>query len=129
MVHLTDERPTDSSYIDGYGPDGFRIAGVLHAGPLLVASGLIAPWPVSGLADAALGTFDPLLASDTAFELLIVGCGARLSPPPRGLSAALRERNIGLEPMDTGAACRTYNLLLIEGRAVAAALLPVDAAS
>lgn len=127
MVNLTDERPPDSSYIDGYGPEGFRIGGVLHAGPLLVSNALIAPWPVLEIAEATPLSLEPLLGPDVSLELLVLGCGPRLQPPPKALSAALRERNIGLEPMDTGAACRTYNLLLIEGRAVAAALLPVGA--
>lgn len=128
LVDLTDERPPDTSYIDGYGPEGFRIGGKLHAGPILLASGLIAPWAVSGLADATAASLDPLLDPKIALELLVVGCGLRLMPPPKALGAALRERGIGLEPMDTGAACRTYNLLLIEGRKVAAALLPLDMA-
>ncbi len=127
MVELTDERPPDSTYIDGYGPDGFRIGGRLHEGPILVASGLVAPWPVAGLAEATPETLEPLFGSDFAIEILVLGCGARLLPPPKALSAALRGRGIGLEPMDTGAACRTYNLLLIENRNVAAALLPAGA--
>ncbi len=125
MVDLTDERPPDASYIDGYGPDGFRIGGHLYDGPILVTSGLVADWPVGALGEATADSVAPLFEPDRGIELVIVGCGPQLLPPPRALSAALRERGVGLEPMDSGAACRTYNLLLIEGRRVAAALIPV----
>jgi uncharacterized protein len=57
---------------------------------------------------------------------LLLGTGRRLQPPPAGLRAALKQAGIALEPMDSGAACRTYNVLMAEGRLVAAALLPVD---
>jgi uncharacterized protein len=126
LVELTDERPPNSTYIDGYGPDGFRIGGRLHTGPTLVGGSLVAPWAVGGLAEATPESLAPLFDADPGLELLVLGCGPQLKPPPKALSAALRERKIGLEPMDTGAACRTYNLLLIEDRRVAAALLPVD---
>lgn len=125
MVDLSDEGRPETSYIDGYGPDGFRIGGVLHPGPTLVSVGLIAAWPVGGLAEATPASLAAVLDVEPAIELLILGCGSRLAPPPRVLSVALRDRGIGLEPMDSGAACRTYNLLLVEGRSIAAALLPV----
>ena len=59
-------------------------------------------------------------------ELLLLGCGRRMAPPPSGLRQALRQAGIVLEVMDTGAACRTYNVLLSEERRVAAALLPAS---
>jgi len=61
-----------------------------------------------------------------ALDVLLVGCGPRFLPPPAGLVRALRESGIGLEWMDTGAACRTFNVLLAEERRVAAALIAVD---
>lgn len=66
-----------------------------------------------------------MLAADPPVEILLVGCGKRLVPLAPALKAALRERGIGADPMDTGAACRTYNVLMAEGRRVAAALLAV----
>lgn len=74
-------------------------------------------------------TFDELTAPNfttlamLAPEIVILGCGARQRFPHPSLTTSLHERNIGLEVMDTGAACRTYNILLAEGRNVLAALL------
>jgi uncharacterized protein len=65
-------------------------------------------------------------APEPAAELLIIGCGARFAAPPKGLRQDLRARGIAVEWMDTGAACRTFNVLLGEDRRAAAAILAVD---
>jgi uncharacterized protein len=69
----------------------------------------------------------PIIAAGAAgqIELLLLGCGPRMALIPSTLRAALRAKGIVLEPMDTGAACRTYNVLAAEGRKVAAALIAV----
>ena len=107
--------------IDGYGQGGFRVAGVVHRGPLgLVPEGVIA-W--GGLPD--LG---PFLERAAAFDVLLVGTGAAMAPLPEGFAAArsaLEAAGAGAEVMATPSACRTYNVLLAEGRRVAAALMPV----
>ena len=59
-------------------------------------------------------------------EVLLVGTGRDLVPLQPGLRQALRERQIAAEAMSTGAAVRTFNVLLAENRAVAAALIAVD---
>ena len=76
---------------------------------------------------AAIGleTLAPLLACVPPPRILVVGCGPRFVAPPAGLAAALRRHEIGLEWMDTGAACRTFNILLLEDRPVAAALIAI----
>ena len=58
-------------------------------------------------------------------EILLLGCGPRMAPVPRPLRETLRAAGIVIEAMDTGAACRTYNVLMSEGRRVAAALIAV----
>jgi uncharacterized protein len=83
------------------------------------------PWAASDVAGITLDSLAPILAADPAVEILLVGCGQRLMPLPLALKTALRERGIGADPMGTGAACRTYNVLMSEGRRVAAALIPV----
>ena len=57
-------------------------------------------------------------------QILLLGLGKATGAPPVALRAGLRATGIALEPMDTGAACRTYNVLVAEGRWVAAALIP-----
>ena len=67
-----------------------------------------------------------MLAPDAGVDLLLLGCGAAMRPVAPALRAALRKAGIAVEPMDTGAACRTFNVLLAEGRRVAAALVAVS---
>jgi uncharacterized protein len=106
--------------IDGYAPGGFRVAGAVHRGPLaLVPAGIVA-W--NGPPD-----FSPLLERAASFDVLLVGTGATLVPPDgfAATRARLEQAGAGVEIMSTPSACRTYNVLLAEGRRVAAALVPV----
>ncbi len=106
--------------IERYGPAGFRVSGVVHTGPILVFAERTVPWHRAAVSREALL---PVI-EDGAVELLLLGLGRRMVPVPAELRAALRQSGIAVEPMDTGAACRTYNVLLAEDRRVAAALLP-----
>ena len=105
--------------VDGYGPGGFRVDGEWHAGSLiLLPSGirpLVGPPSVESLA--------AVIAAREALDILIVGMGPEIAPLPRALRTALEEAEIGFEVMSTPSACRTYNVLLIEQRRVAAALV------
>ncbi len=113
--------------VEAYDDEGFRINGARHEGSMLIWPESTAAWEVAGLADAVLETLAPLLAAEPPIETLLIGTGARFHPAPRALKAALAARRIAVESMDTGAACRTYNVLLAEERRVAAALLPAKA--
>ena len=109
--------------IDAYGNGGFRFAGMSHRGSILcLPSGLYA-WSPSEPLD--ISSMQQALAEKDAVQLLILGTGAQHMEPSAQLKGAFAEAGIGLEPMNTGAACRTYNILLGEGRAVGAALMAV----
>jgi len=111
--------------VQSYGPGRFRISGVEHVGPILLAANLCDRWDVGSAADISAPSLARLRAIEPRIEILVVGCGARatlLSPQQR---EELRAAGWSPEVMDTGAACRTYNVLLAEGRRVAAALLPL----
>ena len=84
-----------------------------------------AVWAVEQAPDITLQTLAPIVAGPDATEILIVGCGSRFIAPPRELRAGLRESGLVLEWMDSGAACRTFNVLLAEERPVAAAILAI----
>ena len=101
--------------IEGYGPGFFRIGGAVHPAPVLIAPGHVAPWA---------GTDDPAPLLDLAgqVDVLFVGTGATIAPLPRPFREALEAVGLGVEGMASPAACRTYNVLLAEGRRVAAAL-------
>jgi uncharacterized protein len=109
--------------IERYGASGFRVAGVVHRGSILVFPDRTEPWVA---ADASSVTFESLVpvVEYGCVQILLLGLGRRISAVPVALRAALRSAGIVLEAMDTGAACRTYNVLVGEERSVAAALLP-----
>ncbi len=107
--------------IDSYGEGGFRVAGAVHAGPLALLPEGIVPWP--GLPDLA-----PFVERAAELDVVFVGLGAGATAIPEGFAAArraLEQAGVGVEVMATPSACRTYNVLLSEGRRVAAALMPL----
>ena len=126
-MDLTPLIPAGRQIVESYGGGRFRVSGRVFEGSVLVLSDRTSTWPV---ADAASMTVEGLAAvADAAragtIDLLLVGCGARMAPLPPGLRQAFRELGVVMEPMDTGAACRTYNVLMAEGRRVAAALIAI----
>lgn len=126
MVDITPLLPSGRQVLESYGEGRFRVSGQYHEGSILLLPERVLAWPVARFEALSLDSLAPLLAPDAgAVELLLLGCGPRMRLVPGALRAALRAQGIGCEPMDTGAACRTYNVLLAEGRAVAAALIAV----
>ena len=110
--------------IDAYGNGGFRFAGISHRGSILCLPSGIQAWePVQPLDVHSLA---PALAEKDTLGFLVLGTGRRQELPVRELRRAFAEAGVALEAMDTGAACRTYNMLLAEGREVGAALIAVD---
>ena len=112
--------------IDAYGNGGFRFAGISHRGSLLcLPSGMFA-WDVATVGDITLETLDPVMAAADDIDVLLIGVGPDIAAIPRELREALRERRVIVEAVNTGSAIRTYNVLLAEERAVAAALIAVE---
>ncbi|NKC02903.1 Mth938-like domain-containing protein [Brucella haematophila] len=112
--------------IDAYGDGGFRFAEMSHRGSILCLPSGIHGWkpetpPVLSRADLEL-----ILEQASDIEILLVGTGMDLRRIPEDVRAILREHRISSDPMSTGAAVRTYNVLLAEDRAVAAALIAVE---
>lgn len=112
--------------IDAYGNGGFRFADMSHRGSLLCLPSGIYGWEPIDPARLALEDFSRLFAEAEAIEVLLVGTGKELKRLPQPLRERLREARISADPMSTGAAVRTFNVLLAEDRAVAAALVAVD---
>lgn len=112
-IHYDDSQP-----IDGYGPGFFRVGGTVHKGIIVVTPQGVKPW--GGFDDA-----QALLDLAEIVDVIFVGTGADVAHLPADFRSIFDEAGIGIEPMATPAACRTYNVLLSEGRRVAAALLPV----
>lgn len=112
--------------IDAYGNGGFRFAGMSHRGSLLcLPTGMFA-WPVTVPAEITMESLAPVFAVADDIDVLLIGVGPDIAAIPRDLREALRERRVIVEAINTGSAIRTYNVLLAEERAVAAALIAVD---
>lgn len=109
--------------IAGYGPGSFRTGGVQHRGSILILPQGVLPWTAAAAADITPQSLSAVLAADTPLGFLLLGTGAAQIFPGADVYGALAAAGLSLEVMDTGAACRTYNLLLAEERSFAAALL------
>ena len=112
--------------IEAYGNGGFRFAGMSHKGSILCLPDGIRAWQISDIRALSLDDFRPVLTAGSGVGFVLLGTGRAQVFPPRAIRQAFLDARIGLDPMDTGAACRTYNVLLAEGRPVAAALIAVD---
>lgn len=111
--------------IDAYGNGGFRFAEMSHTGSLLCLPSGVYAWNVSGIGDLKKNAFDRLKAEADNVEILLLGTGVDLVPIDEELRSLFREHGISADSMSTGAAVRTFNVLLSENRAVSAALLAV----
>jgi uncharacterized protein len=121
-MKLQADRLDGQNAISRHGPDGVIVNGVEHRNSVIVPwSGLVLPWQADAFAALTEAHFAALAA--LAPELVIFGSGSRLRFVPPALLKPLIARRIGVETMDTAAACRTYNVLITEGRSVVAALL------
>ena len=112
--------------IDAYGNGGFRFAEMSHRGSILCLPSGIYAWQADSPDEIEAAALAPVLAERDALDLLLLGTGRRSQLPGAEVRRAFEAAGVSLEVMDTGAACRTYNVLLGEGRPVGAALLAVD---
>ena len=112
--------------IDAYGNGGFRFADMSHRGSILCLPSGIYAWPATNAEQLDAAAFAPVFAEREKLGLVILGTGRRQVLPGPELRRAFVDVNIALEAMDTGAAARTYNVLLAEGRPLGAALIAVD---
>lgn len=114
--------------IDAYGNHGFRFADMSHRGSLLcLPTGMFA-WPVTVASEITLQSLAPVLAAAQQIDVLFIGLGKDIAAIDPAVRAAFRERSVIVEAIATGGALRTYNVLMAEHRAVAAALIAVDTA-
>ncbi|MGP4686969.1 Mth938-like domain-containing protein [Agrobacterium pusense] len=112
--------------IDAYGNGGFRFADMSHRGSLLLLPSGIYGWEPVDAKQLSVGHFEKVLAEAQDIEVLLIGTGDGMRVLPKELRAAFKEGGISIDPMSTGAAVRTYNIMLSESRAVAAALIAVE---
>lgn len=112
-IHYDDSKP-----VDGYGPGFFRVGGTRYDGPIYVSAAGVKTW--GGYDDT-----NRIMAEQGHVDVVFVGTGAEIAHVPEGFRTVLEDAGFGVEAMASPAACRTYNVLLSEGRRVALALIPV----
>ncbi|PWC76099.1 Mth938-like domain-containing protein [Azospirillum sp. TSH64] len=125
MADIMPMIPSDRQVIDGYGPGQFCISGQWRVGSVIVLPDRTLAWDATDVASLSVGDFAPVLAAEPKVEILLLGTGGTMRMIPKALRLELREQGVVVELMDSRAVCRTYNVLLAEGRRVAAAMLPV----
>lgn len=112
--------------VTAYGNGGFRFAEMSHKGSILCLPAGVYAWDAASAVELRLEHFARVLADLKPQSVLLLGTGAQQVFPGAEITRAFAQAQIGLEPMSTGAAARTYNILLAEKRAIAAALIAVD---
>lgn len=118
-LHTTPETSADIAVVD----DTVVRRQTLHHSLVIMPERLITDWPPQSYDELDRSHFDML--ADQRLEVLLVGTGARLRWPSASILAGVMDAGFGIEVMDTGAACRTYNILMSDQRRVAAALLMI----
>ena len=111
--------------IRGYGDGGFRVAGLVQNGAVLVASDYAQPAPVEAFADLAHEHIKTMSEALGPLDVLLIGTGQTMLQMPSALRKAFADAHIPVDVMDTGAAARTYNVLVTEDRQAACLLFPV----
>ena len=110
--------------IQGYAGGVFKISGQSFSEPVIVfPAGTVAWDGVSGFEALNLDNFSSLIVQKEDIDVVLLGCGPQMAFLNQTLKRALKDAGLHVETMDTGAACRTYNVLMAEGRRVAAALI------
>ncbi len=126
MVEIVEGGPRGRLLVEGYGGVGFVVGGARYSGSILVLQNRVLPWPITAASEIDAAALQPVLETAAELEILLIGGGDRGFFPAAGLRQALRDRGLGLDVMATPAACRTFNVLVMEQRAAAAALIAVD---
>lgn len=124
-MDITPLLPKGRQVITGYGNGGFKINHEFISGSLLVFPEQTLRWDISDIAHISQEMLDPFVQAASSVELLLLGTGSSIVYVDNAIRQMLKSKGIGLDIMDTGAACRTYNVLIAEERRVAAALFAV----
>ncbi len=115
------ERPQGQNVVTAYGPGFVTINAQTHHDSLIIGHDrVLLHWPVKSVSELNVTDLSGL---EKNCDVILLGTGLRQVFPPRAILTSLMRDRIGIEVMDTAAACRTYNILLAEGRAVIAALI------
>lgn len=124
-MDITPAVPDGRMMVDSYGPGRFKIRGTAFQGSLIVFPDRVEAWDLTSIEDLSVQSLSTVNAAEPKVEILLLGTGGRTALVPSALRREIRDAGISMDIMDTGAACRTFNVLMIEGRRAAAALIAV----
>ena len=124
MVDITPLIRSDAQVIQSYKGGQFKVSHTVYTKPIIVFPDVTLEWDAASVEVLSLTDFQPLIDRASEVDVILVGGGARGIFVSPALRADLKKHGITIDAMDTGAACRTYNILMAEGRLVAAALFP-----
>ena len=121
-MKFSEEKIDQGYFISSYDQDGISVNGIVLTSSFVIShEKLVKDWAPDSIASLRNDHLEPLIALEP--ELVLIGTGTTLTFPDIENYARLIQHNIGVEIMDSGAACRTYNILLGEGRKVAAGII------
>ena len=125
-MDITPLVPEDRQIVQSYGSGHFKVSRIDYQGSVIILPNQTISWDVNILDDVNLESLAPVIAEDPRIEILLIGCGDMMQLLPRTLMDKFRQKGLAIDAMDTGAACRTYNILAAEGRRVAAGLVALS---
>jgi len=112
--------------IDSYGGDGFRIAGQFYKGSQIINHNGVSHLQAKAASEITTDNIALLINQSDELDVVLIGTGTDIAPLPAKVRSMIEASDIGIELMKTSSACRTYNVLLAEGRRIAAILIAVD---
>ncbi len=124
-MEFNEIKNNNEAFIAGYGDGGFRMGEGRFKGSMLITPKGFYPWSVNNHNEITLDGLSPIMELCDEVELLIIGTGENMAFLDKNIRHAFAQKDIAIEVMDTGAAARTYNICLQEGRKVTAALIAI----
>lgn len=124
-LQLSESNGLNAQHVQRYGDGGFFISGKQYNGSVCIIGEETVAWNIDKAEDITLESLQTFIEQNEKIEILLVGCGKLTAFIHPDIKSELKHHNIVIDAMDSGAACRTYNILMSEGRRVAAALIAV----
>lgn len=125
-MDITPTLTATSQRITRYGNGGFVVNDVAHSGGVLLLPATTQAWNISAPEQITIAALQPVLEIIPKVEILLIGMGKGFQPLAQEIRQHFRAHGVSVDAMDTGAACRTHNVLMSEGRIVASALIAVE---
>ena len=125
-MDITPLVPEDRQIVQSYGSGRFKISHIDYQGSIIVLPKKTLSWNISIPDEISIESLSIVVEEEPRIEILLIGCGKVMELLPRDLMKALRHKGMAVDTMDTGAACRTYNVLAAEGRRVAAGMIALN---